>query len=264
MKILLAGKHVPTGPRQIGGVQSWIKTVAAGLSARGHDVYIWGPEIGPLGGHYDFGIIANAGYTGEAFDRCRKTLLVSHGIIPAERPDGGSAHAFTSEEIREYWDGIGRIIRQPIDLAFWHDAGRRRSGLLRYSYRAGLTWLPDVANRMGLPYSHVRAATHEDARNAMQSAACVIATGRAALEAMACGAPVVICDHRSAYQGPLHDPGTFGAMSRNYSGRGGIEPTAENITAAVKAAIAHGSMRGHVEQHHDAARIVDQLLEAAC
>ncbi|MGB1561550.1 MAG: glycosyltransferase [Sinimarinibacterium flocculans] len=265
MRILLAGKYVPTGSRPIGGVQSWIKAVADELRRRWHEVTLWGPEFGAPAGEYDLGIMANFCETAAAFPLCRRTLLVSHGIIAPEKPEGADAYAFTSEGVRAHWGGTGPVVRQPIDLRFWSREHYENAGtLLRYSYRAGLPFLPSVAAGLGLRFEHLRNATHEQAREAIHRAACVIATGRAALEAMACGAPVVICDHRSAYQGALYDPDTLGAMERNYSGRGGIEPTVENIAAAVKAAIAHGSLRRHVEEHHDATRVVDQLLEAAC
>jgi hypothetical protein len=80
---------------------------------------------------------------------------------------------------------------------------------------------------------------------------------------MACGAPVVIVDDRP-YQGPLHDPATLGSRARNYSGRGGIKPTAENINHAIDAAVQAGSLRAHVEAHHDARKIVQELLCCIC
>jgi hypothetical protein len=91
----------------------------------------------------------------------------------------------------------------------------------------------------------------------------VLATGRAALEAMACDVPVVICDHRSAYQGPLMDLDIDGSMTRNYSGRGGETPTIENVRAAIEHAIDSGGKREHVLKHHDVRHVVDQLLAMA-
>jgi hypothetical protein len=266
VRILLAGKYVPTGARPIGGVQSWIKTVADELRRRWHEVTIWGPEFGKPAGEYDLGIMANHCETAAAFQLCARTLLVSHGIIAPEKPEGADAYAFTSEGVRAHWGGNGPVIRQPIDLRFWsrrHDESA--DVLLRYSYRAGLPILADVAHQMSMRFEHLRNGSHEQARDAIHRAACVVATGRAALEAMACGAPVVICDHRSAYQGPLLDLDTFGAMERNYSGRGGIEPTPTWLRVAVKKSMGmQAQMREHVERHHDVRVIVDQLLEAAC
>jgi glycosyltransferase involved in cell wall biosynthesis len=262
MKILLAAKHAPHGPRPIGGVQSWCRTVEAELVRRGHDVQTWGPgQPPPLGGH-DLGIIANPTDTARAYDWCKKTLTVCHGIIPAESPTGDNV-VYTSEEVRAHWGGDGPIIRQPIDLEFWTPVRSRRRFLTRFSYRGGLPFLPVLAKSLGMIPKHVRNSSAEEARDVLRESACVIATGRAALEAMACGVPVVICDHRSAYQQPLFDPDTTGAMTRNYSGRGGVRPTLDNIKTAVKTAMKNGSMRNHIEENHDVKNVVNELLEVA-
>src|SRR5688500_11603206 len=232
MRILLAAKHAPDGSRPIGGVQSWCRTVAAELRRCGHEALTWGPEQALPGGRFDVGLIANAGDTGVVTEKCDRALVVCHGIIPAEAPPAGVPVVFTSEGVRAHWDGTGRVIRQPIDLEFWSPGGDRAAGLVRYSYRGGLPWLADVSASLGLPYRHLRGVTPEQARDVLRNAACVLASGRAAVEAMACGVPVVICDHRSAYQGPLLDMDTMDARKRNYSGRGGTEPTPESVGRA--------------------------------
>lgn len=266
MRVLLAAKHAPEGSRPIGGVQSWCRTVASELRRIGHEAVTWGPEQPLPAGRFDLGIVANAGDSRGALDRCEGVLIVSHGIIPAEEPPPGLPVVFTSEGVRDHWGRKGAVIRQPIDLQFWapHSGAKNRNQLLRYSYRRGLGWLGQVAGDLGMTFRHMDGVTHADARDALQGAACVLATGRAALEAMACGAPVVICDNRSAYQGPLLDPDPRAAMGRNYSGRGGIEPTPENVAEAVLEAMAEGSLRDWVRDHHDVREIVPQLLEAAC
>jgi hypothetical protein len=263
MKILLAAKHAPHGKRPIGGVQSWCRTVAQELLMRGHAVKTWGPEQPiPLGG-FDLGIIANAFDTPRAFDWCRKTINVCHGIIPAEKPGTGDLVAFTSEEIRDHWGGGGPIVRQPIDLDFWSPpkVDQTPAFLTRFSYRSGLPFVPTLAKVLELNYAHIRTMSNAAARLTIHKSACVLATGRAALEAMACGASVVICDHRSAYQGPLMDLDTQGAMARNYSGRGGITPTMENVMQAIDSAMSADPLRHHVLDHHNVKNIVDQLLE---
>lgn len=271
MKILLAGKYVPGSSREIGGVQSWVATVAAELRRLGHEVTLWCPEWPLPASRFDLGILANVGLTGAAAARCDSVMAVSHGIIeperPPERPPEGMPVAFTSEGVRDHWGGTGPVIRQPIDLQFWSPGGDGSAGLVRYSYRGGLPWLADVAATLGLPYVHLRGVTPEQARDVLRNAACVLASGRAAVEAMACGVPVVICDHRSAYQGPLLDRDTLGAMARNYSGRGGEEATPDavhsaSMSAAINETLVRGGLRRHVEQHHDVRKIVPQLLDA--
>lgn len=264
MRILLAGKYVPGCSREIGGVQSWVATVAAELRRLGHEVTLWCPEWSLPTPRFDLGILANLGLTGAAVASCDNMLAVSHGIIDPERPPNDLPVVFTSEGVRDYWGGDGPVIRQPIDLQFWSPGGDGSAGLVRYSYRGGLAWLANVAAMMGLPYQHLRGVTPTEARDVLRNAACVLASGRAAIEAMACGVPVVICDHRSAYQGPLMDGFLGDAMTRNYSGRGGCAPDPSSLEAEVRDAISCGSPREHAEFHHDVRKIVPQLLEAAC
>ena len=260
MRIVLAALHPPGSRKPIGGVQSWCATVGDELRQRGHEVSFWGPGTA-LTGIYDLGIFANVADTRPAMIMCKKNITVSHGIIAAEKPTIRDAF-FTSEEVRDHWHGTGPIVRQPVNLDFWHPKYGEKRLLVRFSYRVGLDFVPGIAKSMGLEYVHVRNSKPIQAQEVLSQAACVLASGRGAVEAMACGVPVVICDDRT-YQAALLDPDTLGSMCRNYSGRGGISPTVENVTQAIEEAIANGSLRDHVVQHHDVFNIVDQLLEAA-
>lgn len=262
MRILLAAKHAPHGSRPVGGVQSWCRTVANELARRGHEVETWGPEQPvPLGG-FDLGVLANGSDTKQVHGQCGRRIHVSHGIIPAEKPYGDPA-VFTSEEVRDHWDGQGAILRQPIDLAFWTPIKCEKTYLTRFSYRGGLRFIPSLAQELKLEYKHVRNLESRAVREILRRSACVLATGRAALEAMACGSPVVLCDHRSAYQGPLMDLDIEGASTRNYSGRGGVTPTSDLVRGAIVISMARGSMRRYVEQTHNVVDIADQILELA-
>lgn len=266
MRILLASKRAPATPgRRDGGVQTWVSTVAAVLLRLGHEVDVADRHAVSAVVGYDLGIFANAAHTSHLAKFCDRALLVVHGIVPDESPAGWEGRvAFTSEEVRGHWQGEGPIIRQPIDLDFW-SPGKCRAGrtLIRYANRGGLEWLPAVAERLRLEFRHARSATPEQARDALRDAACVLASGRCAVEAMACGAPVVICDDRP-YQGPLMDRDIGHAMTRNYSGRGGVVPDAQVVADAVRDALSWGDDLGHVRAAHDVRKIVPRLLEAAC
>lgn len=260
MKILLASKYGPHGARPIGGVQTWVATVARVLVSLGHEVDFYEAGQKEPGKRYDLGIFANMGHTGHMLKRCNHIIQISHGIIEPEKPTYPKV-AFTSEGVRDFWKADGPIIRQPIDLDFWRPAkGCEKKYLTRFSYRKGLDFVPKIADRLGLEYIHLTHFKPELVRQVLRKSACVLATGRAALEAMACGVPVVICDHRSAYQGPLMDRDLVHAMRNNYSGRGGIKPDAFKVQFAIKQAIFKGSLRSHVQQFHDAEKIVNQIM----
>ena len=262
--ILFTGKHPPGGRHDKGGVKTWIETLTDMARWRGYDVHVWGPEFPLPDRDFDHVVLSNGGACADARHLSRSVLGVSHGIIPAEAPLPGLYTVYTSEEVRDHWGGTGPILRQPIDLSFWRP---RSTGepqalprLLQWSYRRPLTHLRDAAVSLGLEPLHLQSASPERAREEFLQAQCVLATGRGALEAMACGIPTVICDRRG-YQGELLDPATFGSMRRNYSGRGGQTPTAATIAKEVSTAlrIEPELYRYHVEREHDSRVIFRQL-----
>lgn len=256
----MAAKHPPGGRLAIGGVQTWCATVGAELQRQGHDVAFWGPEFPVPDAMFDVGIFANWKHTKSAAKRCGQTLIISHGVIPDEK--GGDA--FTSEEVRDYWRGKGPVIRQPIDLSFWTPSTVEKRYLTRFSYRDGLGFLPVLATQFGMEYRHLKAQTQQECREVLWQSAIVVATGRAAVEAMACGASVIIADDRG-YQKPLLDNDTTGAMQRNYSGRGGITANEVNVRQAIVDAIQHRpNYINHVYQHHDAQRITKEIMCLLC
>jgi hypothetical protein len=261
MRILLAAKYVPTGSRPIGGVQSWIATVRAELERMGNNIVEeWQPGFPMPTGGFDLGIFANMGLTGHLAALCKRTVCVSHGIIEPERPGEADRVLFVSEGVRGHWGGNGAIIRQPIDAAFWRPTVAQRRGVVRYSYRGSPTQCAIIAEALEMPYRHIMDATPGDARDILAGAALVFASGRAALEAMACGAPTVIYDHRQAYQGPLMDDDLHRQMRNSYSGRCGIDPTLNDLLGAAGRAMEAGSRREWVEKYHDAREIVEELI----
>ena len=264
MKIIIAGKYAPDGATPIGGSQSWIATVAAELKRRGHIVTLWEPGR-PLNGRYDLGIIQHVKHTAAVAGLCDKSVQICHGIIDEEKPgDCCDIVAYVSEGVRDHWQGAGPIIRQPIDLDFWKPQGvERNGGAVRFSYRTNtLPHAKETANELGMAYKQIRSATPEQARDELSRAQLVFATGRAALEAMACGAPVCIYDHRSAYQGPLlGPPELYMNAQQSYSGRGGYEPNGCALMVRVQEILQRKqSPRDWVIAHHDARKITKDLL----
>lgn len=256
MRVLIASKYTHLGKHPIGGVQTWNCAIGDELERLGHEVVYWEPGF-RLDGGFDLGILANQSYTGGNERLCSRVVKVSHGIIPDEA--GGPEFFATSEEVAQKWGCEAGIIRQPMNLEFWSPGTESTETLVRHSYRQGLPMLTEIAASRGWRLHHLLNLGATAVRDSLRRAHVVIATGRAVVEAMATGVPVVIADHRG-YQGPLLSLDTEGQMARNYSGRGGEAPTRESLDQAIDAAIERGSLRAHAEKHHDVRQIVDGLL----
>lgn len=262
MRFLFTALHPPAGGVAFGGVASWIKTICKEFTARGHECVTMGPGYPAPEGRFDVGVLSNLKYTRRAARWCDSVLAVSHGIVDDEGPNERYRTVYTSEEVRDRWGGDGDVVRQPIDLDFWREGGRERTDFVFYSYRAPETFeLEHVARRLGLNFVWLRAASADEARSALQSAALVAASGRAALEAMACGAPTMICDWRDYNGGPLVCMDMDKAMRANYSGRGGVDPSTANMERIAQETMAFQKPRERVETHHDSRIIASKLLD---
>lgn len=262
MKVLLAALNPPRAQKMMGGVASWISTVSPRLSKLGCPVSVWGPgDRLHKGVKFDLGIIANSRRTSIAAGFCDHVINVTHGIVPDEKPEKIFRLAATSEEVRDFWNVDATVIRQPIDLDFWRPVTLRKKVLTFYSYRAPEDFgLEIAAEIIGLEFRWVKNVDQFDARSALQESAVVCASGRAALEAMACGAPTLICDWRDYNGSPLLCYDLHHAMTRNYSGRGGAKPDASDIAYGALLAMEMQNPRAHVERHHDADAITKEIL----
>lgn len=262
MRVLFAAKHPPAGDVAFGGVASWISTLVKQFEIRGHECVVWGPGLPEPAGRFDVGVLSNIGATARAAAWCDRFVCVSHGVVSDEKPDSWRSIIYTSEEVAGHWALPGTVLRQPIDLEYWRDDGLTRSGFVFYSYRApDVFGLDHLARRLGLRFSWIKSVETETAREALRSAALVAASGRAALEAMATGAPTIICDHRPYNNGPLIEVSAEKAMRFNYSGRSGVHPDSFDLYSYCRQVMAFQEPRKHVERHHDARIIANELLD---
>lgn len=274
MRVLLASLHTDEGKQKIGGVQTWNRTILRELVRRGHEVVQCEPRsLSRIKGEFHFGIVANITKFPDGIEhRCMRTVGVSHGIIPAERPvpELVDRQCFVSEEVRMHWRGQGDIVRQPIDLAFWMPGSESepRQLMLRHSYRQEDALSRKLAARLRLQYAETGRRSPEEVRRLLRRSALVLATGRAAVEAMACGAPTVIYDHRRDYQGPLLDSRWTGlAAQSNYSGRvlGADQraPTLDELETCARKAISFMPQywRAWARTNHDSVVVAAKLLK---
>lgn len=246
-----------------GGVQSWCETIAKALNARQIKTEFWGPRMRLPSERFDLCLLANASKAYLAAKAARKAVNICHGVIAEEKPFGDLPVVYTSEEIRDHWRRPGPIVPQPIDMEFWSPDDSRRDLLLFYSYRSPESLgLERTAEALGLRFVWIKSATHETARAAMRQSAICFASGRAALEAMACNAPTVVCDWRDYNGGPLMQDDLEQAARRNYSGRGGVDPRAADLVEIARRTIEAQRPRDYVEARHEAKAVADALLKA--
>lgn len=277
MRILLAAKHPPGGRLKFGGVQSWISTVARRLTHAMHDVTIWGPEFPLPREPFHLGVFANRAWTKRAIPLCKNRLIVSHGIIQDENPGRLNSWptffgqkgpemalkvAYTSEEVKDVWGAPGQIIRQPIDLSVWRPGNGRDRTLVFYSYRARSSFgLDTLAEELGLNFIWLSNVDEQTARDHLQRAALACASGRAALEAMACDTPTIIADWRDYHETPLVSLNLDQARFCNYSGRDGVTPNLLNMSEVAIETLATQRPREYVEKWHCHEKVTTELFD---
>lgn len=237
-----------------------MKTIA---EASGENVDFW--ERGrPVRKKYDLGIFCHIKHTKALIPHCKKTILVTHGVVNEERPSNDCDITLaTSEEVRDHWGLDCPIIRQPIDTAYWSVSKRSFLSLCRFAYRRGETHSQSVSRLLSLNYERIAGLKSDQILEILARSAVCHATGRAALEAMSCGVPTVIYDHREAYQPHLLDDGPLlSSATTNYSGRGGTKnPSVGHVFKATQKALdTKFDYRQYILENHDAKKIAKEIL----
>jgi len=217
------------------GSENYARALAGALRGLGHTVDLWAPGDNPPTGRYDLALTSQR--TVEAAkDWADYTIHTVHGtVVPDEKPFAGADRyvGVSSEVAGKYGCPV---IRQGVDLSVFRNVRPPSTEPMLIGYVSDYSEPPegllDAAEACGSLVKHI---TGEDDMPSMYNAVdLVVGVGRTAIEAMACGRPVIVYDNRH-YQGPMGD-GYLGTkedyaakvMGRNYSGRTArINPTTE-------------------------------------
>lgn len=221
--------------------------MARQLLRRGHEVEVYSLRIGPFAatfpcpvvqsptGKYALGLVNHNTCVSPALDACDCVVMTCHGVYPVlEQPvPGPDAFVSVCEAVRDHLRCFGyeaTVIRNGIEMEEYSGDTRIAPSLTRVlSLCQGEEASYQVAcacARQGLEYRREGLDRNRlsSVRAAMEWADCVVGLGRTALEAMAMGRAVLVCDSRS-YMSPMMDgmvvPENLGTIRYfNFNGRG--------------------------------------------
>jgi len=287
-RILLTNNHLV----QPGGSETWTLTVATELVRRGYDCSVYAIEIGPFAdafpcpvtreveGHFDLGLVNHNSCIPAARAACRTVIMTCHGTYPPlEQPVlGADRYVAVSEEVQahlERQDFSATIIRNPIDCALFAPAAPvaaqvRRVLSLCQGVRAN-ELLASLCEREGWTLR-----TIDDGNRALgiekliNEADLVVGLGRSAMEAMACGRPVLVFDSRSytpyAMDGMVTPDNIDDLVECNLSGRRyRLEATLDSVAEQIglyRPALGEFGRR-YARANLDVRRQVDAYLDLA-
>jgi glycosyltransferase involved in cell wall biosynthesis len=287
-RILLTNNHLV----QPGGSETWTLTVSRELVRRGHEVYVYAREIGPLAkafpcpvvrnvpGEFDVGLVNHNSCLKAARPACGTVVMTCHGTHPElEQPvPGADRYVAISEEVQAHLRCLGfdsTLIRNPIDCSLFAPRRRPEKRLRRVlslcQGQAANDLLEAVCRREGW-----RLRTVDDGHRRlgveklMNAADLVVGLGRSAMEGMACGRPVLVMDSRSytayAMDGRVTPDNVWPLLECNLSGRRFKLPVTEDEVAAQLAAYDRGLgdfCRLFTLENFRAERQVDEYLRLA-
>lgn len=182
----------------LGGVQTWTRTVSDAIRKLGYECKTYDINAPNIPGA-DIYIIAHNTILKKHIKQGVPATLIVHGVIPKlERPVYGASRYFAvSEETQQFTDKLGfnctRIVRNPIDTDRFGFVGcrKRPEKVVINNYRRTLPFIDDLKKRFDV-YELNASNQTDDVKSIIKDADIVIATGRAAYEAMAMGKNVII------------------------------------------------------------------------
>ena len=272
---LLVSNHSVTG---IGGSESHARTLAAEFIRLGHDVTLCDTREIPTGKSFDAAFLSQYHTVEHFFNLCpdfpkEKVVQTVHGLIPQERPHPGCKHVAVSRELSDKY-GIDKIILNPVDLDIFRpvkDLPLRQRRVLSLCQSDDMNrLLATVCRERGLELicrNKLSGVTTKNIQLEMQIADIVVTIGRGVYEAMACGAAVLIADHRP-YQKAMGDGWAVdcygSSVKQNCSGRAhGINPDLWYLKSQIALYADHNHWQGRdiAEKYHDVKRAAVEYLD---
>jgi len=206
-----------------GGTETYIQTLVKELTQRGHNVDIWTKQPGPVSQkisqeygcsvnnikkEYDLILINHNFMAKRVLEEGIKGFKIQtcHGVyVELEQPYPGlDKYVSISEEVQNHLTSKGfesELIVNGIDCDTYKPQGLTHKGKVVYSLSQSDVLnnrLALICRMMGHTFISNNKFTNpvDDTYNQINQADVVISLGRGAYEAMACGKPVIVLDHR--------------------------------------------------------------------
>lgn len=264
------------------GTQRWVATIAAELTARGHDVAVLTARGNTLYPHlrehrdgdaYDLGILNhNDAFALARRVRMERCVYTAHGFTPEPEwvPPGADAYAAVDELTAAHIPWPATVIRNPVDLeqfAERHPVREIPRSVLLLSNKQGRARpiIEEACSIAGLDLRIVGGPTAvDDPAGPIDEADIVITSGRGVLEALACERNVYVMDFLGA-KGYVEEASIRRLRADSYAGLlDGSWPTPEELARhLVDGYDPARRLRGLIAAEHAPAVVVDRYLELA-
>lgn len=211
-------------------------------------------------------------YNDDVRRTCKRIFQICHGLGQSERPHPDMDHYIAvSEEVFDNLDVEPKtLIRNPINFDIFrplYQPNNKVYTLAHVSNYKSIPGLSELCDKLGITFLRVK--NDPEPWRAMNKADLVVALGRSALEAMACGREVLIYGNRGYMAEPYCDglasERYYASRMCNFSGRGlGAVVDLDGLETIIRdqrSLQADGEKcLNYVSQHHDSNQIIKQIL----